>query len=164
MATEAEPPPADEAPAKPAAAPFPYVAMFFLSLGMLAHSVVFTAPLPYVAYMIVDFHMAPDVDTAGYTAGWITGMFMVGRTFAGVPWGMAADRYGRRICLALSMFNIAVFGLAFGFSTNFLMAVSMRLCIGLGNGFMGIAKTSVTEITSSKEHEVPLLPMLHLMC
>lgn len=47
--------------------------------------VVFTAPLPYVAFMIVDFHMAPDVDTAGYEAGWITGMFMVGRFVAGKP-------------------------------------------------------------------------------
>ncbi|RYY82055.1 hypothetical protein EON63_14125 [archaeon] len=47
------------------------------------YPVVFTAPLPYVAFMIVDFHMAPDVNTAGYEAGWITGMFMVGRFVAG---------------------------------------------------------------------------------
>ena len=47
---------------------------------------VFTAPLPYVAFMIVDFHMAADVDTAGYEAGWITGMFMVGRFIAGRPY------------------------------------------------------------------------------
>eukprot|EP01039_Chlorochromonas_danica_P004742 gene4742-5193_t len=137
-----------------AAAAFPWLAMCFLSLGMLAHSVVFTSPLPYVAFMIVDFHMSPDVDTAGYSAGWITGMFMIGRTLAGIPWGMAADKYGRKICLILSMINIGVLGLIFGFSTNFYTAVVMRFLVGLGNGFMGVAKTVVTEICHTKEHEV----------
>lgn len=38
------------------------------------------------------------------------------------------------------MFNVTLFGILFGFSTNFHMAVLSRLAIGLGNGFMGIAK------------------------
>ena len=134
--------------------PFPWVAMGFVSLGMLAHSIVFTSPLPYVAFMVVDFHMSDNLDTAGYTAGWITGMFMVGRTIAGIPWGMAADRYGRKPCLVISMANVAIFGLLFGFAQNFYFAVAMRFCIGLGNGFMGVAKTTITEFVSCKAHEV----------
>lgn len=43
---------------------------------------------------------------------------------------MAADRYGRRVCLVLSMLNVAVLGAAFGFSSNFFMAVSVRFLIG----------------------------------
>lgn len=134
--------------------PFPWIGMGFLCLGMLAHSVVFTSPLPYVAYMVVDFKMTDNLDEAGYTAGWITGMFMMGRTIAGVPWGIAADTYGRKMCLFISMVNVAVLGVLFGFSTSFAMAVSLRFLIGLGNGFMGVCKTVVTEMVSCKEHEV----------
>ena len=59
--------------------PFPWLPMTALCVGMLAHSVVFTNPLPYVAFMVVDFKMADNVDSAGYFAGWITGTFMIGR-------------------------------------------------------------------------------------
>eukprot|EP01037_Dinobryon_pediforme_P037696 gene37696-45316_t len=128
--------------------------MSFLCLGMLAHSIVFTSPLPYVAFMVVDFKMTDNLDEAGYTAGWITGMFMMGRTVAGVPWGMAADRYGRKMCLFISMVNVAVLGTLFGFSTSFTMAVFLCFMIGLGNGFMGVCKTVVTEMVLCKEHEV----------
>jgi len=133
---------------------FPWVAMTFLSLGMLAHSIVFTSPLPYVAYMVYDFGMAKDLDSAGYTAGWITGMFMVGRTLSSIPWGIASDRWGRKPCLVSSMLNVAVFGVFFGFSQSFEMAVAMRFFLGVGNGFMAIAKTVITEIVSCKEHEI----------
>jgi hypothetical protein len=59
--------------------PFPWLPMAALCTGMLAHSVVFTNPLPYVAFMVVDFKMADNVDSAGYYAGWITGTFMIGK-------------------------------------------------------------------------------------
>ena len=59
--------------------PFPWLPMTALCVGMLAHLVVFTNPLPYVAFMVVDFKMADNVDSAGYFAGWITGTFMIGR-------------------------------------------------------------------------------------
>ena len=35
----------------------------------------------------------------------------VGRVFASIPWGMFADRYGRKACLLCSMFNVALFGI-----------------------------------------------------
>eukprot|EP01038_Epipyxis_sp_PR26KG_P013214 gene13214-17713_t len=133
---------------------FPWLAMSAICLGMLGHSVVFTSPLPYVAFMILDFKMTDDIDLAGYWAGWITGSFMLGRTIAGIPWGMAADKFGRKICLMISMINVTIFSIIFGCSTNFAMACAIRLLIGLGNGFMGIAKTAITEIVSTKEHEV----------
>eukprot|EP01039_Chlorochromonas_danica_P020672 gene20672-25289_t len=98
--------------------------------------------------------MTDNLDEAGYTAGWITGMFMMGRTVAGVPWGMAAERYGRKKSLFISMVNVAVLGTLFGFSTSFTMAVFLRFMIGLGNGFMGVCKTVVTEMVLCKEHEV----------
>jgi MFS family permease len=101
--------------------------------------------------------MSDNLEEAGYAAGWITGMFMVGRSIAGIPWGMAADRYGRRICLSLSMLNVFVFGILFGFSFNFYAAAFFRFLLGLGNGFMGISKTYMSEVTKCREHEMRAL-------
>lgn len=134
--------------------PFPWMAMSALCVGMLGHSVAFTSPLPYVAFMVVDFGMVDNLDEAGYYAGWITGAFMIGRTIASLPWGVAADKWGRKPCLLLSMFNVAILGLWFGFSTSFTMAVVLRFLVGLGNGFMCVAKTCVSEIVETKEHEL----------
>lgn len=120
-------PPSDSSPE------FPWLAMLSICCGMLAHSVVFTSPMPFVAFQIVDFGMSSNLDSAGYYAGWITGTFMIGRTIASIPWGIASDRYGRKICLLLSMFNVAVFGILFGLSSSFPMAILSRLLIGLGN-------------------------------
>jgi hypothetical protein len=155
---------ATDATARPAAlsapVPFDWASMAALCMGMLAHSVVFTAPLPFVAFMVVDFDMAATVDEAGYSAGWITGAFMIGRTSSGLLWGMASDRWGRRPCLLVTMFNVCLFGLLLGFSTNFTLAICFRLAIGLGNGFMGIAKTCISEVFP-KEHELRAFGMLN---
>ena len=56
--------------------------------------------------------------------------------------------------MLLTMFNVAVFGLLLGFSTSFPMAVALRLAIGLGNGFMGIAKTCISELFFGGSHEL----------
>jgi MFS family permease len=133
---------------------FPVLPVAITCLGMLAHAISFTAPFPFVAYMVVDFKMAPNLDEAGFAAGWIAGMFMIGRALSGIPWGIAADRYGRKICLFVSTFNVMVFGILFGFSTNFYMAVAARFCLGIGNGLLGIAKTYLSEVVSSKEQEL----------
>lgn len=92
----------------------------------------------------LTFSLVFNLDEAGYSAGYITGAFMLGRTIAATFWGLAADRFGRKVCLFASMVNVAILGLIFGFSTSFSMAVAIRFAIGLGNGFMGICKTAVT--------------------
>lgn len=54
---------------KDSTAVFPWLAMGSMCLGMLAHSVVFTSPMPYVAFMVIDFGMTANLDQAGYYAG-----------------------------------------------------------------------------------------------
>lgn len=137
--------------------------MIALSFGMISHSICFTSPLPYVSYMMVDFKMSKDLDSSGYAAGWIIGIFMLGRFFSGILWGLAADKYGRRYCILLSLFNIGFFMLLFGFSSNFEMALIVRFCLGLGNGFMGICKTSITEISINKIKEIKAFGIINGM-
>lgn len=133
---------------------FPYLAVAALCVGMLAHCIVFTAPLPFIAFMVVDFGMSSDLNSAGYAAGWIAGIFMIGRLVSGVPFGMVADKWGRKPCLVVSMINIAIFGIMFGFSRNYTMAIASRFLIGMGNGYMGLSQTCISELVFTKEHEM----------
>jgi MFS family permease len=79
---------------------FPWISMTALCIGMLAHSIVFTSPMPYVAFMVVDFKVTGSLDSAGYWAGWITGMFMIGRVVAG--------ERNRCVCVSSKQFNVVV--------------------------------------------------------
>lgn len=144
----------EERATDPAYLPFPWVAVLALDVGMLAHVIGFTVPMPYVAFMVVDFKMSDSLDTAGYFAGYILAAMMVGRVFSGIPWGLAADKWGRVICLTVSMLDVTVFGLLFGLSQNFWQAVLFRFFLGVGNGYMGIAKASITEVCATKEHQL----------
>jgi MFS family permease len=103
--------------------------------------------------MMVDFKMADTIDEAGYSSGWIMTMFMIGRLCSAVLWGIASDRYGRKICLIISMCSACVFSLTFGFSTSFSFAIVIRFLTGFFNGFIGISKTYLCEIVNDKEQE-----------
>lgn len=59
--------------------PFPWLQMVTLNVGMLAHTFLFTVPLPYVGFMVVDFGVAESKDKAGYWTGWIASGFMIGQ-------------------------------------------------------------------------------------
>jgi MFS family permease len=76
---------------------------------------------------------------------------------AGLMWGIASDRYGRRLCLLLSMMNVAIFGVLLGFSTSFTMAVLLRLAIGLGERY---GSQCVSHLNPLSLHLTPL--SLHL--
>jgi MFS family permease len=76
---------------------------------------------------------------------------------AGLMWGIASDRYGRRLCLLLSMMNVAIFGVLLGFSTSFTMAVLLRLAIGLGERY---GSQCVSHLNPLSLHLTP--PPLHL--
>ncbi len=132
---------------------FPYLSVGSLCLGMMAHTVLFTSPFAFVAFMVVDFGMAKDIDSAGYSAGWIASILMIGRLMSGIPWGMASDKWGRKPCLILSMLFACACGTLFGFSGNFWMAIAARFLLGVGNGFTGVAKASISEIVQTKAHE-----------
>ena len=55
--------------------------------------------------------------------------------------------------MLISMGSLCILGVLFGMSTSFIMAITVRLFIGFGNGFIGVAKTIISELCP-KEHEV----------
>ncbi len=63
---------------------------------------------------------------AGYYTGCLMSALLVGRMVSALFWGVVADRYGRRPVLFMALGSIAVFSIAFGFSTSFWAAFTFR--------------------------------------
>ena len=55
---------------------------------------------------------------------------MVGRAISAYQFGKIADIYGRKFVLVLSLIVSAIGSLAFGLSTSYAMAVSVRFVMG----------------------------------
>ncbi|RZC47709.1 hypothetical protein C5167_040654 [Papaver somniferum] len=78
--------------------------------------------------------------------------YMLGRGLTAVLWGALADRYGRKPIILFCCTTMIIFTTLFGLSTNFWMAVSMRLLLGAFSGIFGPVQAYATEVCR-KEHQ-----------
>lgn len=131
---------------------FPWKELAALFLPQFASAVAITSLFPYIGYMIVYLKMSRSIETAGYFAGFIASAVMLGRITSSLIWGSIADRYGRKPVILTCCAAISISSFAFGFTTNFWMAVGIRLIFGIMNPIVGIARTVITEVCS-KTHE-----------
>mmetsp|Transcript_7493 Transcript_7493/g.12413 ORF Transcript_7493/g.12413 Transcript_7493/m.12413 type:complete len:143 (-) Transcript_7493:1774-2202(-) len=89
---------------------------------------------PYAGYMTIDTYRGSrtiNEENAGTYAGLLASFFMLGRTLSAYPWGLAADIYGRKPVLILSLLTSAVFSLMFGLSKTFSFALAARFLAGI---------------------------------
>src|SRR5690242_10135234 len=84
-------------------------------------------------------------------AGLTSAIFSICQAFTGLIWGAASDHYGRKPIILLGLFNTMWSMLLWGFSTNLPMAMAARALQGLGNGNVGILRTTVAELCPWKE-------------
>jgi MFS family permease len=101
---------------------------------------------PYSGFMAMQLIPTLTHETAGTYAGMLSSSFMVGRAISSFAWGTVADTYGRKFVLLFSLWNTIVFSLMFGLSPNFTWAMLTRFLMGLGNGTMVVARTSISEL------------------
>ena len=77
-------------------------------------------------------------DQAGFYAGYLASAMMLGRMISSVPWGIAADKYGRKPVVLIGLFAIAITSILFGLSTNIYFALAIRFILGVFNPIMGM--------------------------
>lgn len=101
-----------------------------LCVGMFSMFYLLFSVFPYSGFMVM--HLVPGVDSenAGVWAGFLSSSFMVGRAFSAYLWGKIADIYGRKFVLIVSCVVSAVGSIAFGCSSSFAMAVTVRFLMG----------------------------------
>lgn len=82
--------------------------------------------------MIRDFGI--DQDNVGKWAGITSASFSIFQSITAVPWGRAADRYGRKPVLILGLLSTMICFIIWGMSSSLAMAITIRAIQGGGNG------------------------------
>lgn len=82
--------------------------------------------------MIRDFGV--DEDDVGKWAGLTSASFSLAQSITAVPWGRAADRYGRKPALVVGLLSTMTCFIIWGMSTSLTMAIVVRAIQGGGNG------------------------------
>jgi MFS family permease len=92
----------------------------------------------------------PENDIARW-AGIASAAFSICQACTGMLWGAASDKYGRKPMILIGLFNTMLTMLLWGLSTNLPMALAARALQGLGNGNVGILRTTVADLCPWKE-------------
>ncbi|XP_062196609.1 probable peptide/nitrate transporter At3g43790 isoform X4 [Phragmites australis] len=130
----------------------PYLNFFYIWIVCLTSSMPIQSLFPYLYFMIRDLKIAKQEQDIGFYAGFVGATYFLGRTISSVPWGMFADKYGRKPCIVISILSVIVFNTLFGLSTTYWMAIVTRGLLGLLCGILGPIKAYATEVCR-KEHQ-----------
>jgi len=122
-----------------------------LCLCTLTHAYLLISPFPYSGFMAVHLVPSLNLENAGTAAGLLSSFFMVGRAVSSVHWGKFSDKYGRKLTIQISLIFSLIFSLSFGLAPSFNLAICSRFILGMFNGIIGAAKTSVTELAKGNE-------------
>ena len=90
-----------------------------------------------LAIILIDIQKSFTVDRAIASA--LATVTLVMRLLGGVAAGAAADRYGRKLPLMLSILWFSLFAFLSGFSTSYTMLFGLRALFGIGMGGMWAA-------------------------
>ena len=133
-----------------AQAPLDKRAIVALALCNAAHFYSLCSIFSYAAFLTVDCGWAPNIDKAGFVAGLLPTVTLLGRTITSAPWGFASDRWGRRRCMVASMLAVAAGNISFGLATNLPLVLAIRFVIlGGGNGYVSMIGPLTLDIGGS---------------
>jgi hypothetical protein len=123
--------------------------MAVLASTLFSSCIGITILFPFLPFQIASFGV--PTESVGYYAGVVGSAYMWGRAMSSIPWGLVADKYGRKVVLWSSMYLMGSFLLLYGFSQNFHVAVAARALTGLSNGILGPGKSLASEMCASDE-------------
>ena len=116
-------------------------------LGNCCHFYSICSVFGIAGFLCEDLQWVSSLERAGFVSGWLGTSLVVGRLVTAVPWGLAADRFGRRPCFLATVFFIGVGNLTFGFARRLKTALALRfLFLGALNGWVTVSSPIVSEI------------------
>uniref|UniRef100_A0ACD5XHP9 Uncharacterized protein n=2 Tax=Avena sativa TaxID=4498 RepID=A0ACD5XHP9_AVESA len=130
----------------------PYLNFFYIWIICLCSTLPIQSLFPYLYFMIRDLKVAKQEQEIGFYAGFVGASYFIARTISAVPWGIFADKYGRKPCIIISIISVIVFNTLFGLSTTYWMAIATRALLGLLCGILGPIKAYASEVCR-KEHQ-----------
>ncbi|XP_031380096.1 protein ZINC INDUCED FACILITATOR-LIKE 1-like isoform X2 [Punica granatum] len=124
----------------------PYKLFFYVWIIVLCAALPISSLFPFLYFMIKDFRIAKREEDIGFYAGYVGSAFMFGRALTSVPWGMVADKYGRKPVILVGLIAVVLFNTLFGLSTNFWMAIATRFLLGSLCGILGPMRAYASEV------------------
>ncbi|KIJ36368.1 hypothetical protein M422DRAFT_69767 [Sphaerobolus stellatus SS14] len=129
------------------ATPLPILPMIVLSITMLGEFLSANVSTPFLLFMVEDFFSDDAEADVGYWTGILVSTFFLSQFLTSLLWATVAERHGQRAVLFVSLMGSAFTCIAFGTSKTLPEALTIRLLQGIFAGSMGVARSSVANIT-----------------
>ncbi|RUS16332.1 major facilitator superfamily domain-containing protein [Endogone sp. FLAS-F59071] len=129
--------------------PLPRLPMLVLSFCIFSEPLSSTILLPFIYFMVRDFHLTNDDKEIGFYAGTIASAYFLAQFLTSILWGHLSDRYGRKPILLIGLLSNTFTMIMFGMSKSLWVAVLARCLCGALNGNVGVSKSVLGEITDS---------------
>ena len=118
--------------------PLPWLKLLVVSSMVFCNTFMMTSLMPFLTFLVDDFHVAPTEDDIGRYSGYLVSSFMLGQLVFSYFWGLLSDRLGRRPVMLWGLFLTGIFFLSFGFTTTYEAALIIRFATGSFNGIIGM--------------------------
>ncbi|MCJ1382069.1 hypothetical protein MMC17_005181 [Xylographa soralifera] len=124
--------------------PLPTGQIFLLCYARLVEPIAFFSIFPFINKMIWETGGLNEADV-GFYSGLIESLFSLTQMLLMISWGHAADRFGRKPVLVLSLGGIAIATALFGFSKTIWQLILFRCLAGVFAGSVVCIRSMITE-------------------
>lgn len=129
--------------------PLPMRQILVLCYGRFVEPVAFFSIFPYINKMAQRNGNLADADV-GFYSGLIESMFSLTQMVLMILWGRAADRFGRKPVLVLSLLGVSLATVLFGLAQTIWQMVLFRCLAGVFAGTIVTIRTMLSEVSASK--------------
>ncbi|KAI1613660.1 MFS transporter [Exophiala viscosa] len=129
--------------------PLPKDQIFFLCLARLIEPIAFFCIFPFINQMIWETGEVAETDV-GFYSGLIESLFSLTQMLLMIPWGRAADYWGRKPVLVSSLGGIAIATAIFGLSKTIWQMILFRCFAGIFGGTIVTIRTMISENSTDK--------------
>ncbi|KAF1344260.1 major facilitator superfamily transporter [Delphinella strobiligena] len=129
--------------------PLPRAQIFLLCYCRVVEPIAFFSIFPYINQMILATGGVREEDV-GFYSGLIESLFSLTQMVLMIPWGRAADRFGRKPILTSSLFGIGITVCFFGLSKAIWQMVLFRCLAGCFSGTVVTVRAMITEHSTQK--------------
>lgn len=131
--------------------PLPGFQIFLLCCTRVIEPIAFFSIIPYINFMIEHVGSVDEADV-GFYSGLIESLFSLTQMCVMIFWGKAADRWGRKPVLVLSLFGIAIATTLFGMSQSIQQMILARCFAGMFAGTVVTVRAMFSE-NSTKHNQ-----------
>ncbi|OCK85277.1 MFS transporter [Lepidopterella palustris CBS 459.81] len=129
--------------------PLPLGQIFLLCFTRLVEPISFFSIFPFINKMIWETGGVAKADV-GFYSGLIESLFSATQMCVMIGWGRAADRFGRKPVLVISLCGVAVATALFGMSKTLWQMIIFRCLAGVFAGTIVTVRTMITENSTQK--------------